>query len=232
MAASHPKTGRTANPQNFPTRPKSAQCWWMKHFAPGSDAPLALSDQSADMRATRHDGWTRERQVIFLRELAASHSVSRAARAAGMGRTSAYALRARLKGEAFDLAWHAALQCRFDALAEAALDRALNGVEVPHFHKGELIHTSRRFDERLTIALLAMRERLGPPPVLPTHPASAYSPHDFGSLLERVARGPDTWDEERIAEYVRLQEEYETAKEEEEGDFDEDEAGDGIWAQR
>ena len=131
----------------------------------------------------------------------------------GMSRQSAYALRARLKGEPFDLAWHAALRCKLDELAEAALERALNGVEVPHFHQGELIHTSRRFDERLTIVLLAMRDRLGPVRRRPPHRAAAFGPEDFGPLLERVEHGPETWDEEVRQEYEQLYEEY--AEEEE-----------------
>ena len=184
----------------------------MKHAPIGQDAPLALAGPSARDSATpdagRHDGWTRERQVTFLRELAATHSVARAAREVGMSRQSAYGLRARLKGEPFDLAWHAAMQCQFDVLAEAALDRAPNGVEVPHFYQGELIHTSRRFDERLTVALLAMRERLGPQRQRPPHRASAYGPEDFGPLLERVERGPETWDEEVRQEYEQLYEEF------------------------
>lgn len=136
----------------------------MTHSSP---TPLALTDQNADgdtsQHPSRHDGWTTQRQVTFLRALAATHSVAEAAREAGMSRQTAYALRARLKGEPFDHAWHAALRCRFDALAEAALERALHGVEVPHFHRGELIHTSRKFDERLTVALLAMRNQQHPP---------------------------------------------------------------------
>ncbi|MEE4537708.1 MAG: hypothetical protein V2J51_04355, partial [Erythrobacter sp.] len=144
------------NPKTFPTPPEYAQFWRMTH-KPSS--PLALSDHSL-AHPGRHDGWTPARQATFLRALASTQSVAKAARAAGMSRQSAYGLRARLKGEPFDLAWHAAMRCRFDALAEAAMERALNGVEVPHFHKGELIHTSRRFDERLTVALLAMRDRL------------------------------------------------------------------------
>jgi hypothetical protein len=71
-----------------------------------------------------------------------------------MSRQSAYRLRNRLKGSTFDLAWEAAYRHAFDQLAQAALERALNGVEVPHYHKGELVGTSRRYDERLTLALL------------------------------------------------------------------------------
>lgn len=161
--------------------------------------------------APRHDGWTPARQATFLRELASSHSVAEAARAAGMSRQSAYALRARLRGEPFDLAWYAALRCRIDMLAEAAVDRALNGVEVPHFYKGEVVGTSRKFDERLTVALLAMRDSFRAPrasvPAM-SDPAAQYGAHDFRRLAERVERGPATWDEEREEAYAQLRSEY------------------------
>ena len=162
----------------------------------------ALAPASHDaVHITPHDSWTPQRQIEFLTALASSHSVSEAARAVGMSRQSAYRLRAKLKGEPFDLAWGAALRCRFDALAEAAMERALHGVEVPHFYKGELIHTSRKFDERLTVALLMMRDTFRPPHLPPYEAASAYNVDGTGSefarLLERIETGPDTWDEER-----------------------------------
>ena len=165
-----------------------------------TDKSTALTTTPVTRPIQRHDGWTIERQSTFLRALAASHSVKKAAKAAGMSRQSAYGLRARLKGEPFDLAWNAALRCRFDALAEAAMDRALNGVEVPHFYKGELIGTSRRYDERLTVALLAMQERFRGPHRYGGHPADMYEPQDFGPLLERVESGPETWRDEIFAE--------------------------------
>jgi hypothetical protein len=155
---------------------------------------------SLALATIRHDGWTTARQIAFLETLAATHSVSEAARVAGMSRQSAYALRARLKGEPFDLAWAAAFRCRFDALAEAALDRAINGVEVQHHYHGELVATSRRYDTRLTLALLAMRGSFAPSKLSPSHPASVYEPEDFGALLERVEHGPETWAEEIAAE--------------------------------
>ena len=91
----------------------------------------------------------------FLAELASTHSVAAAARVAGMSRQSAYRLKARLRDQPFDLAWEAALQSGHDALHQAALDRALNGVEMPVHHMGELIGTRRHYDERLTIFLLS-----------------------------------------------------------------------------
>jgi hypothetical protein len=131
----------------------------------------------------RRGGWTQQRQAAFLRALAATHNVSAAAREVGMARQSAYKLRARLKGEPFDYAWDAAFQSFFDALAEVAMDRALNEVEVPHFHRGELVGTSRRFDERLTVALLAMRVSIRRPRPPLTHAASCYEPDDFQRLV-------------------------------------------------
>ncbi|KEO92182.1 hypothetical protein EH31_05815 [Erythrobacter longus] len=144
--------------------------------------------------------WTPDVQTAFLRALASTHSVADAARMVGVGRSSAYRLRADLRGEAFDLAWDAAFSCGMDALADAALDRALNGVEVPHFYKGELIHTSRKYDERLTVALLALREQARPSYIPQSHPASAYRPDgtrsEFESLLRRIELGLERWSDE------------------------------------
>jgi molybdenum-dependent DNA-binding transcriptional regulator ModE len=53
----------------------------------------------------RRTGWTRAKMAAFLRALAASRSVSEAARSVGMSRQSAYKLRNRLAGMPFDLAW-------------------------------------------------------------------------------------------------------------------------------
>ncbi|MFU7527654.1 hypothetical protein [Qipengyuania sp. ASV99] len=168
-------------------------------------------------------GWTPARQATFLQALASTHSVANAARVAGMSRQSAYALRARLKGEPFDHAWTAALRCRFDALAEAAMERALNGVEVPHYHRGELIGTSRKYDERLTVALLMMRDSFRLPHARQHDVAARYGSDDFGRLVERVEAGPETWDEQDRQERIALYEEYarDAAAAEAEGDADE-----------
>jgi hypothetical protein len=173
------------------------------HCAPATrSTALAISAKPAQRVSAqrpptqRYDGWTPARQAAFLRALATTHNISAAARAAGMTRQAAYALRARLKGQPFDLAWDAAFQSSFDALAEAAMERALDGVEVPHFHKGELVGTSRHYDERLTIALLRMRESFLRAPAPPTRDASMYEPEDFRGLLARVARGPEAWEDE------------------------------------
>ncbi len=110
-------------------------------------------------------------------------------------------MRARLRGQPFDFAWDAAFRFAFKALAEAAMDRAVNGVEVLHFHHGELVGTSRRFDERLTVALLAMRAQFMHDGALRSHPARRFDPADFNGLLRRVEHGPEEWQDE-AAEYA------------------------------
>jgi hypothetical protein len=161
----------------------------------GPDTGTAIEIIQPAAPQPRHDGWTAEKQGRFLRALASSHCVASAARAAGMSRQSAYRLRNRLRGEPFDIAWQCAFRRQYDALGEAALERALNGVEVPHFYKGELIHTSRRYDERLTVALLAMRQGLTR--IVPDIHAEQqlYNPEDFEALVKRVESGDELWAE-------------------------------------
>lgn len=137
--------------------------------------------------------WTFAKMAAFLRMLSATHSVSEAARIVGMSRQSAYKLRARLKGQPFDLAWDCVTRRQYDALAQAALERAIHGVEVPHFHKGELIHTSRRYDERLTVAMLAMRNRLAPLPPRYGRWDGLADPDQFEDLVDCVELGGEYW---------------------------------------
>jgi hypothetical protein len=161
--------------------------------------PTALApDDGADLITPDPDEpnglrWTPAKMAAFLRHLSAMHSVSEAARAVGMSRQSAYKLRARLKGQPFDVAWQSLTRRHFDALTQVALERAINGVEVPHFHKGELIHTSRRYDERLTVSLLAMRDRLAPFPQVRGVSPEHTRPDDLDDLLFLVDAGCEHW---------------------------------------
>ena len=138
------------------------------------------------------DRWTQAKMAQFLRMLSATHSVSAAARSVGMSRQSAYRLRSRLKGGAFDLAWDVAFHHSYDNLAHAALERALNGVEVPIFHKGEQVGSYHKFDKRLTVALLALSTQRGNVPVLGRHPAEAER-HAvrFEALVAEVEAGDE-----------------------------------------
>ena len=150
---------------------------------------MSKHDPSITSSSPRHDGWSLGKQAAFLRQLSASHSVSAAAKSVGMSRQSAYRLRSKLKGQAFDLAWEVAFHHSYDVLAHAALDRALNGVEVPVFFQGEQIGSYRRFDERLTVALMRKVSLGGVPIMGKLAPMAERHARDFETLLGAMERG-------------------------------------------
>jgi hypothetical protein len=57
----------------------------------------------------RFDGWTPDRQLVFLETLARTRSVSAASISAGMSRESAYRLRRRAGAGLFAAAWDRAM---------------------------------------------------------------------------------------------------------------------------
>jgi len=120
----------------------------------------------ASTRAIRHDGITPERQADFLTTLAATGSVSQAAAAAGVSRTALYRLRNSAEGAVFRARWAEALREAVAVLAEAAFDRALNGVSEPVWYKGEQIGERVRHDNRLLMFLLRAHDpaTYAPPP--------------------------------------------------------------------
>ena len=110
-----------------------------------------------------------------------------------MSRQSAYKLRNRLKGEPFDIAWEAAFQHGYDALHQAALERALHGVEVPVFHGGAQVGTRRHFDERLTVYLLSRRNSQGAQRLSRYGAAAEFWSERWEEMLEQVEEGPVVW---------------------------------------
>lgn len=102
----------------------------------------------------RSDGWTPEKQVGFIQALTATGSVEQAARHVGMTARSARDLRTRRDAASLRAAWEAALLAGAPALVEAAMERALNGVVVPIYYKGEQVGERRVFNEALTMYLM------------------------------------------------------------------------------
>ena len=132
--------------------------------------------------------------VRFLEILAETGSVSVAAKCVGMSRQSAYRLRSRLIRQPFDLAWEAALEFGLQQLAHSALDRALNGIVVPVFYKGEKIGERRVFNERATLNLMLAMPHIGK-----DHAARDFASRNWVGLLERIAGQPVVWTEEEEA---------------------------------
>ena len=75
-----------------------------------ADSPTTPKTPRAGPERTRRDGWTADRQLRFLEALVRTRSVTKAARAAGMSRESAYRLRGRKEGALFAAAWDRAIE--------------------------------------------------------------------------------------------------------------------------
>ena len=105
----------------------------------------------------RHDGWTPERQRGFIEALADLGSVKAAAHAVNMSEVGVYLLRRHPEAGEFRKAWEAALALGVQRLEDVAMDRALNGVEVPVYHFGAVVGTRRVYNDRLLMFLLRNR---------------------------------------------------------------------------
>jgi hypothetical protein len=105
----------------------------------------------------RHDGWTAERQRGFIEALADYGSVRAAANSVGLAAEGAYRLRRQPGAEEFAAAWEAALDHGVRRVEDVAMDRALNGVEVPVYSYGKLVGTRTVYNDRLLMFMLRNR---------------------------------------------------------------------------
>jgi hypothetical protein len=96
--------------------------------------------------------WTSRRRAAFLQALSDTGNVSAAARAAKASRSRAYQLKAA--DPDFAAEWTDALESAIDALDAEARRRALDGVEIPHFHQGRVAGTVRKYSDSLLMFLL------------------------------------------------------------------------------
>lgn len=110
-------------------------------------------------RRRRCDGFTPERQVVFLDALSRCGVAADAARVAGVSRDTVYNLRNRAEGRAFSLAWDAAMLMSRARVSDELHSRALNGVVEKIYRNGELWGERHRHDNRLAMALLTRLDR-------------------------------------------------------------------------
>ncbi|MBX7526995.1 hypothetical protein [Qipengyuania vesicularis] len=108
-------------------------------------------------KRNRHDGWTEDRQRRFIEALASTGSVMAAARAVNMSQEGAYHLRRQPGAESFRKAWQTALDLGVQRIEDVAMDRALNGVEVPVYSYGQLVGTRTAYNDRLLMFMLRNR---------------------------------------------------------------------------
>jgi len=126
---------------------------------------LTLPDFTPVPLRARRDGWTAERQRGFIAALVETRSPTHAARAVGMTREGAHALRRRADASSFAAAWDAALaracECQPSRPSKLCLyERAVEGVVVPYFYGGLQRGEYRRYDDGALLRLLRRAVRL------------------------------------------------------------------------
>ena len=147
-------------------------------------------------KCKRHDGWTPERQRGFIEALADLGSVRAAAHSQGMTPESAYQLRRQPGADEFAAAWEAALAHGVKRIEDVAMDRALNGVEVPVYSYGKLVGTRIQYNDRLLMFLLRNRA----PDRFAEGKAKAMNALDQATLKRLKAEWRQEWERARFAE--------------------------------
>ena len=136
----------------------------------------------------RRDGWTAERQRIFLTALAETGSISLACSEAGISARSAYRLRARPEATAFADAWEQALKLATIRLVTIAYERAARGTVHELWKNGQLVGETRTPSDKLLIFLLS-RLLVNGAPTMPARPNGAMvdpAAAAFPATLDRL----------------------------------------------
>ncbi len=139
--------------------------------------------------ATRHEGWTPDKQRCFLEALSEGHNVIRSCAIVGLSKQSAYALRNSPRGQSFALGWDAAVLKARDALADDLMDRAFNGVRDTVTRDDGSIITRHRHDNRHAMAVLNRLDRMADAAKGPGIAAAArLIAVDFAQYLDLIGR--------------------------------------------
>jgi hypothetical protein len=143
-------------------------------------------------RRLRVDGWLPWKKARFLLVLVAGGVVADACRAVGMSVASAYGLKNRRSGRAFGKMWDAILIHRARGrLADNNLSRAMNGCVEQVVKDGVVIAERRRFDNRLSMAMLTRLDRLAESRTSEEAALLQALSEDFEDYLDVVETGGD-----------------------------------------
>ena len=132
---------------------------WSDFEAEAADPANHIDFTPVPRRRARRNGWSPERQQLFLFALSRCGSVARAARAAGMTPRSASQLLDSPAADSFAEAWDRAIEEGIERVRADALERALAGVFVPVFRRGKLVRVEHRRCDKLALALLSGHHR-------------------------------------------------------------------------
>lgn len=118
------------------------------------DETIAPEFTPAPMLRNRHDGWTAQRQQMFIMALAVVGQVEAAAKMTGISRKSAYQLKTRPGAESFSRAWDVAIASGRARLFDYLMDKALNGTTTIRLKMGGDVEIGHGLDGRLVSGFL------------------------------------------------------------------------------
>jgi len=107
----------------------------------------------------RYNGWTADKQRLFLEAVSEGQSIVHACSIVGMSKQSAYALRNSARGAGFALGWNAAVLIGRNVLADVLMDRALHGYRESVMQDDGRTVTRHRHDNRLGMAMLTRLDK-------------------------------------------------------------------------
>lgn len=131
-------------------------------------------------------GWTPERIRFFLEQLARSGNVVAACGKLGISRQAAYQLKRRMP--AFALAWDGAILRHRDALVDACMDRALNGVCEEVVVDGRVVERTRADGATLRF-MMARADRMAESREMHDRPARLAEAH-LEDLMDMIDPPP------------------------------------------
>lgn len=204
FAARPEEEARFAGARGGAETAKSGGACPLRHVPPGFDLELTrgseesalVSGKLADAgaapagRKLRHDGWTPEKERIFLTTLAATGVVADACRACAMSRDAAYSRRNATAGRAFALGWKAALVLAHPAMVDDVMSRARHGVIERIYRDGEVVAERHRHDNRLAMAVLTRLDRQVEG-LAEREPAVQAVANEFEQFLDLLAGGSE-----------------------------------------
>jgi hypothetical protein len=156
-------------------------------------------------RRCRVDGWTPDRQETFVKTLATTGTWGGAAAMAGRSRQSATDLYNR--SPAFRAACNEALRATNIVLHATAVERAVEGVREPVFYKGEKVGERIRYNDRLLMFLLRVRDPLNFAPLADIQGWLRHRGIEQGGgvepALDRLAAAEEDWGRRLPGEEVR-----------------------------
>jgi hypothetical protein len=118
------------------------------------DLTIAPQFTPVPMQRNRHDGWTAERQQMFIMALTVTGQVEAACKMIRISRKSAYKLRDRPDAITFARAWDVAIALGRKRLFDYLFDRALNGTTTITLKTGGAVEIGNGLDRPLVAGFL------------------------------------------------------------------------------